>query len=34
MTGKGSWTINGFPGGKMELTVDMNKNTVKFELLN
>ena len=32
MTGKGSWTINGFPGGTMHLTVDMGKNTVKFEL--
>ena len=33
MTGKGSWTINGFPGGTMKLTVDKNNNTVKFELL-
>jgi hypothetical protein len=32
MTGKGSWFISGFPGGTMHLTVDMNKNTVKFEL--
>lgn len=32
MTGKGSWFIAGFPGGTMHLTVDMNKNTVKFEL--
>ena len=34
MTGKGSWTINGFPGGTMKLTVDRNNNTVRFELLN
>ena len=34
MTGKGSWFIAGFPGGQMKLTVDMNNNTVRFELLN
>ena len=34
MTGKGSWFIAGFPRGNMELTVDLNNNTVKFELLN
>lgn len=34
MTGKGSWTINGFPGGKMQLTVDRNNNVVTFELLS
>ena len=34
MTGKGSWTIVGFPGGKMYLKVDKNTNTVRFELLN
>ena len=32
MTGKGSWFIAGFPGGKMELTVDRNNNTVTFQL--
>lgn len=34
LVGKGSWTINGFPGGTMYLKVDKNNNTVKFELLN
>jgi hypothetical protein len=34
MTGKGSWFIAGFPGGKMELTVDRNNNNVNFQLLN
>ena len=34
MTGKGSWFIAGFPGGTMDLTVDLNNNTVRFELLN
>lgn len=34
MTGKGSWFIAGFPGGQMDLTVDLNNNTVRFELLN
>ena len=33
MPGKGSWTFIGFPGGKLDITVDMNNNTVKFELL-
>lgn len=32
MTGKGSWAFAGFPGGTMHIVVDMNKNTVKFEL--
>ena len=32
MPGKGSWTFNGFAGGKMHITVDLNKNTVKFVL--
>lgn len=30
--GKGSWAFAGFAGGKMDITVDMNKNTVKFVL--
>jgi hypothetical protein len=34
MPGKGSWTFLGFPGGKLDITVDMNNRTVKFELLN
>jgi hypothetical protein len=33
MTGKGSYAFAGFPGGSMDITVDMNKNTVRFELL-
>ena len=32
MPGKGSWTFLGFPGGKLDITVDLNNNTVKFEL--
>lgn len=32
MTGKGSWAFAGFPGGTFHITVDMNKNTVKFVL--
>lgn len=32
MPGKGSWSFHGFTGGKMNITVDLNKNTVKFEL--
>lgn len=34
MPGKGSWSFPGFPGGKLDITVDMNNGTVKFELLN
>ena len=34
LTGKGSWTFEGFPGGQFDLTVDLNNNTVRFELLN
>ena len=34
MTGKGSWFIAGFPGGQMDLTVDLKNNTARFELLN
>lgn len=30
--GKGSYQFNGFPGGDLDITVDMNKNTVKFVL--
>jgi hypothetical protein len=29
--GKGSYTFLGFPGGDLELTVNLNKGTVKFE---
>ena len=31
--GKGSYTFNGFPGGNLDITVNMNKGTVRFELL-
>ena len=30
LKGKGSYTFVGFPGGDLELTVDLNKGTVKF----
>ena len=33
MTGKGSWSFENFPGGDFDITVDLNKNTVRFELL-
>lgn len=33
MPGKGSWTFLGFPGGTLDITVDLNNNTVTFELL-
>lgn len=33
MTGKGSWSFNNFPGGKLSISVDLNKNKVRFELL-
>ncbi|MCR5132286.1 MAG: SusE domain-containing protein [Prevotella sp.] len=33
MTGKGAWSIADFPGGDLDITVDLNKNTVRFELL-
>ena len=29
--GKGSWTFLGFPGGLLEITLDMNQGTIKFE---
>lgn len=32
MPGKGSWTFTGFPGGKLEITVDLGNNTVSFLL--
>ena len=32
MPGKGSWTFTGFPGGKLEITVDLSNNTVNFVL--
>ena len=31
--GKGSWAFAGFSGGKLDITVDMNKGTVRFEML-
>lgn len=33
MPGKGSWSFPNFPGGKLELTVDLNKNTVTFKIV-
>jgi len=30
LTGKGSWKFAGFPGGKLDITVDMNSNKVTF----
>lgn len=32
MPGKGSWKFTGFPGGKLEITVDLGNNTVSFVL--
>jgi hypothetical protein len=32
MPGKGSWSFPGFAGGKLDITVDLNNNTVKFVL--
>lgn len=29
--GKGSWQFDNFPGGDVEITVDMNKSTVNFQ---
>ena len=34
MPGKGSWSFPGFAGGQLDITVDLNNNTVKFVLLN
>ena len=34
MPGKGSWTFKGFPGGQLDITVDLNNNSVKFVLVN
>ena len=31
--GKGSWHFPDFAGGKMKVTIDMNKETVKFEVI-
>ena len=33
LKGKGSYTFNGFPGGDLDITVNMNKGTVRFEIL-
>lgn len=33
MPGKGSWSFPGFPGGKLDITVDLGNGTCKFELL-
>ena len=33
MTGKGSWEFDDFPGGKLDITVDMNKNSVTFQIV-
>lgn len=29
---KGTWLFSGFPGGTVKMTVDLNANTVKFEI--
>lgn len=34
MTGKGSWKFASFPGGKLNIKVDMNRNKVTFKLAN
>ena len=34
MPGKGSWSFPSFAGGQLDITVDLNNNTVKFVLLN
>jgi hypothetical protein len=31
--GKGNWLFNGFQGGKIDMTIDLNANTVKFVLV-
>ena len=31
--GKGSYQFAGFPGGKVKITVNMKKNTVKVEVV-
>ena len=33
LNGKGSYTFNGFSGGDLDITVDLNKGTVKFVIL-
>lgn len=33
LTGKGSWKFAGFPGGKLDITVDMNTNKVTFKIV-
>lgn len=33
MTGKGSWEFDDWAGGKLDITVDMNKNTVTFKIV-
>ena len=32
--GKGSWTFNGYPGGPLQMTVDMNQMKVEFQILS
>ena len=32
--GKGSWTFVGFPGGKLEITLDMIQGTIKFQQID
>ena len=31
--GKGSWSFANFPGGQLDLTVDLNKNKVTFKMV-
>ena len=32
--GKGSWQFDNFPGGDLTITIDMNSNVVKFEMVS
>jgi len=32
--GKGSWTFNGYPGGPLQMVVDMNQMKVEFQILS
>lgn len=32
--GKGSWTFNGYPGGPLQMIVDMNQMKVEFQILS
>ena len=32
--GKGSWSFAGFPGGNLEITLDMIQGTIKFQQID